>query len=483
MSLTKSEAIEKNRYELQITIDKATFEVAVSAVYRKQVKSITVPGFRKGKAPRSIIEKMYGKGVFYEDAINDLIPDAYTEALKESALDVVGQPEFDVVSLDDNGLVLSAKVYVKPDVEIKDYIGIEVEKEVLPVTDEEIDREIETVRERNSREIEVTDRAAEMGDTTVIDFDGYCDGVAFEGGKGTDYALKLGSGSFIPGFEEQIVGKSIDEEFDVNVTFPAEYHAADLAGKDATFKCKIHAITKVELPALDDDFAKDISEFDTFDEYKADLKAKIQTRHEKAADSAVEEKLVEILIEKLEADIPEPMFVAETENFVRDYDSRLRSQGLDLNTYFKYTGMTLDSLREQVRPQAERQVKARLALEKIAALENVEVSEEDINGEYETIANAYGVELEQVKASIDSAAIAEDMKVKKAMDLVKEKAVVKAKKAPAKRKAPAKKAVAEGEATDAPAEEKPAAKKAPAKKTTAKKTAEAKEAAETESKE
>ena len=483
MSLTKSEAIEKNRYELQITIDKATFEAAVSAVYRKQVKSITVPGFRKGKAPRSIIEKMYGKGVFYEDAINDLIPDAYTEALKESALDVVGQPEFDVVSLDDNGLVLSAKVYVKPDVEIKDYIGIEVEKEVLPVTDEEIDREIETVRERNSREIEVTDRAAEMGDTTVIDFDGYCDGVAFEGGKGTDYALKLGSGSFIPGFEEQIVGKSIDEEFDVNVTFPAEYHAADLAGKDATFKCKIHAITKVELPALDDDFAKDISEFDTFDEYKADLKAKIQTRHEKAADSAVEEKLVEILIEKLEADIPEPMFVAETENFVRDYDSRLRSQGLDLNTYFKYTGMTLDSLREQVRPQAERQVKARLALEKIAALENVEVSEEDINGEYETIANAYGVELEQVKASIDSAAIAEDMKVKKAMDLVKEKAVVKAKKAPAKRKAPAKKAVAEGEATEAPAEEKPAAKKAPAKKTTAKKTAEAKETAETESKE
>ena len=489
MSLTKSEAIEKNRFELQITIDKATFDAAVQNVYRKQVKSITVPGFRKGKAPRSIIEKMYGKGVFYEDAINDLIPDAYTEALKESKLDVVGQPEFDVVSIDDNGLVLSAKVYVKPDVEIKDYIGIEVEKEVLPVTDEEVDKEIETVRERNSREIEVTDRAAEMGDTTVIDFDGYCDGVAFEGGKGTDYALKLGSGSFIPGFEEQIVGKKIDEEFDVNVTFPTEYHAADLAGKAATFKCKIHAITKVELPALDDDFAKDISEFDTFDEYKADLKAKIQTRHDKAADSAVEEKLVEALIDKLEADIPEPMFVAETENFVRDYDSRLRSQGLDLNTYFKYTGMTLETLREQVRPQAERQVKARLALEKIAALENVEVTEEDINGEYETIANAYGVELEQVKASIDAEAIAEDMKVKKAMDLVKEKAVVKTKKPAAKKtttkKAPAKKA-AEGEAAEAATEAKPAAKKAPAKKTTtAKKAApaEEKEAVEAEIKE
>jgi len=427
MSLTKSELIEKNKYELQFSVDKATFDAAVDKVYRKQVKSITVPGFRKGKAPKSIIEKMYGKGVFYEDAINDLIPAAYTDALAESKLDVVSQPEFDVVSIDDNGLLLSAKVYVKPDVEIKDYVGIEVEKEVVAVTDEDVNKEIEIVRERNSREIEVTDRAAEMGDTAVIDFEGFCDGVAFEGGKGTDYALKLGSGSFIPGFEEQVAGKNIDEEFDVNVTFPAEYHAADLAGKEAVFKVKIHSITKVELPELDDDFAKDVSEFDTFDEYKADLKAKIEKRHETSADNAVEEKLVEALIEKLDADIPEAMFVAETENFVRDYDNRLRSQGLDLNTYFKYTGLTLDTLRTQMRPQAERQVKARLALEKIAALENLEATEEDINGEYETIANAYGVELEQVKASIDSEAIAADMKVKKAMDLVKEKAVIKTK--------------------------------------------------------
>ena len=424
MSLTKSEVIEKNRYELQFSVDKATFDAAVNAVYRKQVKNIAVPGFRKGKAPRSIIEKMYGTGVFYEDAINDLIPDAYTEALKEAAIDAVGQPEFDVVSIDENGLVLSAKVYVKPEVEIKDYLGIEVEKEVVAVSDEDVDREIETIRERNSREIDVTDRPAEMGDTTVIDFEGFCDGVAFEGGKGTDYALKLGSGSFIPGFEEQIVGKSIDEEFDVNVTFPEEYHAADLAGKPSVFKVKIHAITKVELPELDDDFAKDVSEFDTFAEYKADVKAKIEKRHEASAENAVEDKLVEALIEKLEADIPEPMFVAETENFVRDYDTRLRSQGLDLNTYFKYTGMNLDSLREQMRPQAERQVKARLALEKIAALENLEATEEDINAEYEKIASAYGIEIDQVKASIDSDAIAADMKVQKAMELVKEKAVV-----------------------------------------------------------
>ena len=427
MSLTKSELIEKNQYELHISVDKATFDAAVDKVYRKQVKSITVPGFRKGKAPKSIIEKMYGTGVFYEDAINDLIPAAYAEALDEAKLDVVSQPEFDIVSIDDNGLVLSAKVYVKPDVEIKDYLGIEVEKEVVAVTDEDVDKEIETVRERNSRETEVTDRAAEMGDTAVIDFEGFCDGVAFEGGKGTDYALKLGSGSFIPGFEEQVAGHSIDEEFNVNVTFPTEYHAADLAGKESVFKVKIHAITKVELPELDDDFAKDVSEFDTFAEYKADLKAKIEKRHETAADNAVEEKLVEALIEKLEADIPEAMFVAETENFVRDYDNRLRSQGLDLNTYFKYTGLTLDNLREQMRPQAERQVKARLALEKIVALENIEATEDDINEEYQNIATAYGVELEQVKASIDSEAIAADMKVKKAMDLVKEKAVIKTK--------------------------------------------------------
>jgi len=427
MSLTKSENIEKNRYELQFDVDKATFDAAVDRVYHKKAKNINVPGFRKGKAPRSIIEKMYGTGIFFEDAINDLIPDAYEAALKDSELDTVGQPEFDVVSLDDNGLVLSAKVYVKPDVEIKNYIGIEVEKDVAPVTDEDVDKEIETIRERNSRETEVTDRAAEMGDTAVIDFEGFCDGVAFEGGKGTDYALKLGSGSFIPGFEEQVVGKNIDDEFDVNVTFPTEYHAEDLAGKAAVFKVKIHALTKVELPELDDDFAKDVSEFDTFVEYKADIKAKIEKRHETAADNAVEDKLIETLIENLEADIPEPMFVAETENFVRDYDNRLRMQGLDLKTYFKYTGLTLDALREQMRPQAERQVKARLALEKIAEMEKIEATEEDIETEYKNISEAYGVELEQVKASIDANAIAADMKVKKAMDLVKEKAIIKTK--------------------------------------------------------
>ena len=429
MSLTKKEAIEKNRIELQFSVDKETFDAAVTKVYKKQVSKINIPGFRKGKAPKAIIEKMYGKGFFYEDAINDLIPAAYTEAIKEAELEVVGQPEFDVVSIDDNGLVLSAKVYVKPEVEIKEYTGIEVEKKIAAVTDEEIDNEIKTVRERNSREIDVTDRAAELDDTTVIDFEGFVDGVAFEGGKGTEYALKLGSGSFIPGFEEQIVGKNIGEEFDVNVTFPESYHASDLAGKPAVFKVKIHSITKVELPELDDEFAKDVSEFDTFDEYKADIKAKIQKRHETEAENAVDDKIAEILMEKLEADIPAPMFEAETENFVRDYDNRLRASGLDLATYLKYTGLTLDAIREQMRPQAERQVKVRLALEKIAALENLEASAEDIAAEYENIAKMYGIEVEQVKASIPEDAIAEDMKVKKAMEFVKENAAIKVKKA------------------------------------------------------
>ncbi len=435
MSLTKKETIENNRYELQFSVDKATFDAAVTKVYKRQVSKINIPGFRKGKAPKAIIEKMYGTGFFYEDAINDLIPSAYSEAIKESELQVVGQPEFDVVSIDDNGLVLSAKVYVKPEVEIKDYVGIEVEKKIAPVTDEELDNEINMIRERNSREIDVTDRAAELDDTTVIDFEGFVDGVAFEGGKGTDYALKLGSGSFIPGFEEQIVGKKVDEEFDVNVTFPEEYHAKDLAGKPAVFKVKIHAITKVELPELDDEFAKDVSEFDTFAEYKADVKAKIQKRHETEAENSVDDKIAEVLMEKLEADIPAPMFETETENFVRDYDNRLRASGLDLATYLKYTGLTLDAIREQMRPQAERQVKVRLALEKIAAIENLEASAEDITAEYENIANMYGVELEQVKASIPEDAIAEDMKVKKAMEFVKEKAVIKVKK-PRKPRAP-----------------------------------------------
>lgn len=444
MKLIKNEKLEGSKVELHFSVEQSVFEAACEHAYKKEVGKINIPGFRKGKAPRAMIEKMYGKGFFYDTALNEILPEAYESAVKEAGIDPVAQPEIDVLSLDENGVVFTAKVFVKPEVKIEGYFGIEVSKEVATVTEDEINHELELVRERNSREIDANDRPAELGDTAVIDFEGFVDGVAFEGGKGEDYALKLGSGQFIPGFEEQIVGHSVDEEFDVNVTFPAEYHAEDLAGKASVFKVKLHALTKVELPELDDEFAKDVSEFDTLDEYKADLKAKIEKRHENAAESAVDGQLMDALIEKLEAEIPEAMYDTEAENFVRDYDNQLRMQGLDLKTYFQYTGMTLETLRAQFRPQAEKQVKARLALEKIAELENLDASEDDINGEYARIAEAYGIEVEQVKASIDSEFIAADMKVKLALDAVKEQMVVKAAKKKAAKKT-TKKETVEGE--------------------------------------
>ena len=454
MKLIKNEKLEGSKVELHFSVEADVFEAAVERAYKKEVGKINIPGFRKGKAPRAMIEKMYGKGFFYDTALNDLLPDAYESAVKEAGIEPVAQPEVDVLSVDENGVVFTAKVFVKPDVKIEGYFGIEVTKEVAPVTDEEIAHELELVRERNSREIDANDRPAELGDTAVIDFEGFVDGVAFDGGKGENYALKLGSGQYIPGFEEQIVGHSVDDEFDVNVTFPAEYHAEDLAGKASVFKVKVHALTKVELPELDDEFAKDVSEFDTLDEYKADLKAKIEKRHESTAQSAVDGQLMDALIEKLEAEIPEAMFDNEAENFVRDYDNQLRMQGLDLKTYFQYTGMTLETLRAQFRPQAEKQVKARLALEKIAELEGLVASEENIEAEYARIAEAYGIEVAQVKASIDSEFIAADMKVQLALDAVKEKAVVKAPK-----KRATKKAAPKAEKTEAAeGEEKPVKK-------------------------
>lgn len=471
MSLIKKESTGKNTYTLEFSVEKDAFAAAVDKAYRKNVKNMNVPGFRKGHAPKHVIEAMYGKGVFFEDAINDCLPDAFDAALKEAGLTIVGRPEFGVVSVEE-APVLSAKVAVKPEVEIKDYLGIAVEKNVAEATDADVEAEINRTRERNARTVEITDRAAETGDIANIDFEGFSDGKAFDGGKGEKYDLTLGSGQFIPGFEEQVVGKNIGDEFDVNVTFPEDYHAKDLAGKAVVFKCKLNSISKKELPALDNDFAVDVSDFNTFDEYKADVKAKIQEKNEKAADSEVEGKLIDALIGKLETEIPEAMFEAETENYVRDYDSRLRMQGLDLSKYFQYTGMTLDTLRTQLRPQAEKQVKLRLALEKIAALENITVSDEDIAEEYKRIAEAYNTPEDDVKKMVTAEDLAADIKVKRAMDLVKEKAEIgKAKKTAAKKTA-AKKTAAEGE--EKPATKKTTAKKADGetavKKTTAKKT-------------
>ncbi len=422
MSLTKSEVIEKNRYELQFSVDKATFDAAVSAVYRKQVKNISVPGFRKGKAPMHIIKTMYGKEVFFEDAINACIPEAFGEAIKEAGYDIVGNPTFDLVS-NDGDIVLKAIGFVKPEVTIDGYKGIEVEKVVEEITDDAISAEIDKARDRNSRFIQESEAAIADGDTITLDFEGFVDGVAFDGGKGNDYELKIGSGSFIPGFEAQIISHKIGEEFDVNVTFPEDYSAKDLAGKAATFKCTVKSLK--QLPELDDEFVKDVSEFDTVAEYKADIKAKLTEKAEKNAEIEVENKLAESLMDILVAEIPEPMFEAETENYLRDYDSRLRSSGLDLKTYMKYTGLTLDKIREQLRPQAEKQVKIRLALEKIAAIENLDATTEEIDAEYTRIAETYHVDVKEVKDMIAPEDVKADLLTSKAMDLVKANAKIK----------------------------------------------------------
>lgn len=423
MSLKSRNKPTGNQVELEFTIEKEAFDKAVDAAYRKNVGKMNVPGFRKGKAPKAIIEKMYGKGVFYDDALNTLIPDAFEAALDEAGEKPVGQPEFDIVSLEGD-VVIKAAFPVKPEVTVKNYKGYAVERTVAPTTDEEVDAEIAQVRSRNSRTVDITDRPAADGDIAVIDYEGFVDGKPFEGGKGEKHSLTLGSGQFIPGFEAQIVGHNPGDEFDVVVTFPEDYHAKELAGKEATFKTVLHEIKFNELPALDDDFAKDVSEFDTFDEYKADVKAKITDRHVKAADAEVEEKLIDALIDNLEADIPEAMFVNETENQLRDYDNRLRMQGLDLGTYLKYTGLDLDKMREQFRPRAERQVKTRLALEKIAELENLTVTDEDTEAEIKKIADMYGLETDKVKEQVSPDMLAEDIKVGKAVDIVKANAVI-----------------------------------------------------------
>ncbi len=462
MSLIKKELTEKSGFTIEFSVSKEVYDKAEMEAYRKGVKTINVPGFRKGKAPKAIIERMYGKGIWFEDAINACIPEAFEEAVREAELNIVGQPVFDVVSTDGD-IVLKAEGYVKPTLEIKDYKGIKVEKNVEAVTDEAVDAEVEAARKRNARTVEVTDRASAMGDIANIDYEGFVDGVAFDGGKGEGHDLKLGSGSFIPGFEEQVAGHNVGDEFDVNVTFPTEYHASELAGKAATFKTKLNSLKFEELPALDDEFAKDVSEFDTLAEYKADVKAKIEKRNEDKAESELGNALALALMEKLEGDIPAPMFDAEVENMVRDYDARLRQNGLDLNTYFKFTGLTLETLREQMRPQAEQQVKVRLALERIAELEALTVSDEEIEAEYTNISNAYNVPLDEVKKMILADDLKADILVGSAMKFVRENAKIgKAKKAAAKKTTKTEKA----EKEEAPAEEKKPARKPRAKKTT-----------------
>ncbi len=443
MNLIKAEKQDHSKYVLEFKIDAEAFAASVEKVARRDLKKFNIPGFRKGKAPRSVVEKMYGKGVFYEDALNDALPAAYEEAVKEAAITPVSRPEFDVVSMDEKeGVTMKAELYVKPEVVVADYLGMEAVQNKTEATDEEVNAEIDRVRQQNSRETEVTDRPAQNDDVVNIDYEGFCDGKAFEGGKAEKASLKLGSGQFIPGFEDQIVGHSIGDEFDVNVTFPEEYHAAELAGKAVVFKVKLNGINVIELPEVDDDFAKDVSEFDTIDEYKADLKAKIQSRHDANTENEVKDQLIDKLVDKLDADIPDSMFETEVENVIRDYDTRLRMQGMSLDMYFKYTGMDLDTMRQQARPQAEKQVKVRLALEKIAELEKIEVSDEDLNAEIKRIADSNHITEDQVKEIVGAEAVRDDMKVERALNLVREKAVLtekKEEKAETAEKKPAKK--------------------------------------------
>ncbi len=429
MSLIKTEKLEKNRVELQIGIERTALDAEIEKVYKKEIGKMNIPGFRKGKASLAMVRKLYGKGVFVDDAINNLLPDTYEAAIKEAGLSVVSRPEFEIVSVNDGeDAVLKATVDVKPEVTLKEYKGLKAEKDPIEVTDEMVDADIKAAQQRGAREVEVTDRASEMGDTADIDYEGFVDGVPFEGGKGEHHKLKLGSGQFIPGFEEQVAGKNIGEEFDVNVTFPADYGAKELAGKEAVFKCKLHGITKEELPELDDEFAKDMS-FDTLDEYKADIRAKITERMVKTTDQITENRILDALIENMEADIPDSMFTNEVENQIREYDMQLRSNGLDLNTYFKYTNQTLDQLRENFRPRAERSVKVRLALEAVVKAEGIKATDEEIEAEYNRLATAYSMEVEKVKEAVAKEDIAADLDIQTALKFVKDNAVVTEKKA------------------------------------------------------
>ena len=428
MSLKNVTSPEKNISVLELHIDKAAFDDAVTKAYKKNVGKMNVPGFRKGKAPKSIIEKMYGAAVFYDDALDMLLPDLYASAVEEAKLEVVSRPEIDIVSIDENGVELTAKVYTKPVATVSKYKGLEAAKETVRVNKSEIEEEIELVRKRNGRQITLEDQPAADGDETVIDFEGFLDGVAFEGGKGEKFPLKLGSGSFIPGFEEQLVGHKAGESFDITVTFPEDYGATELAGKEAVFKIVLHEVKRTELPEVDDEFVKDVSEFNTLDEYKADVKAKITERKQKTAEHAFEEALIDELLANTDVDVPAPMIDSEVDAQVRDYDYRLQMQGGSLDMYFQYTGMNMDKLRESFRPGAERQLRTRLALEAVVKAEAIEATEEELEEEYKKIASGYNVDLEKVKESIPVSGITEDVVMRKAVELIKANAVKPAKK-------------------------------------------------------
>ena len=459
MSLKETKKVDTNRYQLEITVDGEKFREAIKEAYKKNGKKINVPGFRKGKAPLHIIETYYGSEVFFEDAFNLLYNDLVDEAITESGLKVINDKmDFDLVSISKENVVdFKVSVTTYPEIEVGEYKGLKAEKAAVKVDAAEVNAEVNAMAERNARMVSVEDRAAADGDTVIIDFEGFADGKAFDGGKAEGHSLVLGSGQFIPGFEEQIVGKNIGDEFDVNVTFPEDYGAKELAGKEAVFKVKLHEIKVRELPKVDDEFAKDVSEFDTLKELKADLKKKALDRKKKAAEEAVENALVQQIVDSIKGEIPEAMYENRLNQSVEEFAYRLQGQGLNLETYLKYTNSNIDDYKKSFRPQAEAQVKYRLALEKIVELENITADEKKIEEQYEKMAKDYGVEVDRVKSAIPADELAKDIAVGKAIDFIKANAEITEK--------------AE-EKSEEKAEEKPAAKKTAAKKTAAKKTEE-----------
>ena len=477
---------EQNTVEFTITISAEKFSEAVDAAFKKNVKKITVPGFRKGKAPRKLIEKTYGEGVFYEEAVDALLPDAYEAAVKEMGIDPVDMPKIDIADIGkDKDLVIKGSVTVKPEVKLGDYKGLKLEEIANTVSAKDVNEELARRQERNARQVAIEDRAVKKDDIANINFEGFVDGVAFPGGKGENYDLVIGSGSFIPGFEDQIIGKKIGEEFDVEVTFPEDYHSEDLKGKAATFKTKVNSIMVKELPALDDEFAKDVSEFDTLDELKADIKAKLKEAADARTKQEKENAAIDAVIETMEADVPDCMVDSRIESTIRENNARMAQQGISFEQYLGYMGTTVDEFKEQMKPNALLQVKGTLALEEIAKLENLEATDAEVDEQLQKMADAYQMELDKVKEFMrpeDIDALKSDIKITKALEFLVENATwIKAKKTTkkaeegeAKEEAPKKTTTKKASSTTKKTTEKKetAEKKPAAKKTTTKKAAE-----------
>ena len=421
------EKLEKNMAKLTIEVSAEDLDKAMEKAYQKQKSRISLPGFRKGKAPRKMIESMYGKGVFMEDAVNSLVPQEYSKAVADCDLEIVSQPEINVTQMEPGkALIFTADVAVKPEVTLGDYKGVEVPKSEIAVTDEEVDAEVKKEQDKNARTVAVEDRAAANGDITTIDFEGFVDGVAFDGGKGTDYALTLGSGTFIPGFEDQLVGANTGDHVEVKVTFPEEYQAKELAGKEAVFQCDVKKIETKEVPELDDEFAKDVSEFDTLAEYKEDVKKKLTEKKEKEARTAKENAAVDKAIENAQMDIPELMTKTECRQMMDDFSRRMQQQGLSMEQYFQFTGQSMDKMMEDMKPQALKRIQTRLVLEKVAEAENIQPSEEEITEEIQKMADAYKMEADKIREAIGESGLEQmkkDMAVQKAVTVIADAAV------------------------------------------------------------